>query len=308
MSDGKVHLPVMVGEVVAHLDCRPGKLYVDATVGAGGHGAAILEASGPDGYLVGIDQDLDVLTIAGETLGRYAGRFNLVHGNFRDLPAIIDRCGRGPADGLLFDLGISSWQIDSPERGFSFRADAPLDMRMDRSRGRTAAELIRNTRENELKKMIRDYGEEPRAGRIARVIKEASEQSRGLTTTELATAVEGVLGSGWTRGRRKIHPATRTFQALRIAVNDELQALKDLLDDLPELLNPAGRCCSLAYHSLEDRLVKNAFRDLAGRGMDRREPVVKVLTKKPLRPGEEEVQVNPRARSARLRAIRKLEG
>jgi 16S rRNA (cytosine1402-N4)-methyltransferase len=297
----------MVREVVAHLDCGPGKIFVDATVGGGGHAAAILEASSPDGTLVGMDRDGDILAVAEKALAKYRGRFELVHANFRDLAAVLEKLGRGPVDGLLLDLGISSWQVDTPERGFSFRAEAPLDMRMDRGEEMTAARLIRELPEEKLAEIIWKFGEERRSRVIARAVKQAVAEKRMSSTTVLAQVVKDAVGGRTPRGRRRLHPATRTFQALRIAVNREMESLEGVLRQLPAAVAPGGRCCCLAYHSLEDRLVKNAFRDLAGRGMEKRTPVVEVLTKKPLVPTGEEVRANPRSRSARLRAFRKLE-
>jgi 16S rRNA (cytosine1402-N4)-methyltransferase len=297
----------MVREVVAHLDCGPGKTFVDATVGGGGHAAAILEASSPDGTLVGIDRDGAILAETEKTLAKYRGRFELVHANFRDLAAVLEGLGMGPVDGLLLDLGISSWQVDTPERGFSFRAEAPLDMRMDRGEEMTAARLIRELPEEKLAEIIWKFGEERRSRVIARSIKRAVTAKMALTTTTLAQIVKEAVGGRMPRGRRRLHPATRTFQALRIAVNGEMEALEGVLRQLPAAIAPGGRCCCLAYHSLEDRLVKNAFRDLAGRGMEKMVPVVEVLTKKPLAPAEDEVRANPRSRSARFRAFRKLE-
>jgi 16S rRNA (cytosine1402-N4)-methyltransferase len=297
----------MVREVLAHLGCGPGKTFVDATVGGGGHAAAILEASSPDGTLVGIDRDRDILAVAEEALAKYRGRYELVHANFRDLATVLERLEKGPVDGLLLDLGISSWQVDTPERGFSFRAEAPLDMRMDRGEEMTAARLIREMPEEKLAEIIWKFGEERRSRAIARAIKRAVTEKRMFTTTALAQVVKEAVGGRTPRGRRRLHPATRTFQALRIAVNREMDSLEGVLLQLPAAVAPGGRCCCLAYHSLEDRLVKNAFRDLAGRGMEKRTPVVEVLTKKPLVPAKDEVRANPRARSARLRAFRKLE-
>jgi 16S rRNA (cytosine1402-N4)-methyltransferase len=210
-------------------------------------------------------------------------------------------------DGLRLDLGISSWQVDTPERGFSFRTEAPLDMRMYRSEGMTAARLIRELPEEKLAEIIWKFGEERRSRVVARAIKRAVTVKRSLTTTALAQVVEKAIGGHTPRGRRRLHPATRTFQALRIAVNGEMEALEGVLRQLPAAVAPGGRCCCLAYHSLEDRLVKNAFRDLAGRGVEKIEPAVEVLTKKPLVPAEDEVRANPRSRSARFRAFRKLE-
>jgi len=295
----------MVGEVVALLACAPGRTYVDATVGCGGHAAAILEASSPDGSLIGIDRDGDALQEAEASLEAYRGRYTLRRADFRDLATILRQEGIGSVDGILLDLGISSLQVDRADRGFSFRNDGPLDMRMNREGGLTAEEFIRETSEEKLAMIIRTYGDERRAKRIARAVKDAADRGP-LSTRLLADTVQEALGGRRPR-KGRIHPATRTFQALRIAVNDEMQALTDVLDDMPGMLLPGGRCCCIAYHSLEDRIVKNAFRDQAGRGMDRREPVVDLLTKKPLRPTPEEVDSNPRSRSARLRAMRKKE-
>ena len=305
MREKKIHQPVMVSEVVAFLACAPGRTYVDATVGCGGHAAAILEASSPDGSLIGIDRDRDALQEAEASLEAYRGRYTLRRADFRDLASVLQKEGIGSVDGILLDLGISSLQVDRADRGFSFRNDGPLDMRMNRESGLTAEELIRETSEEKLAMLIRTYGDERRAKRIARAVKDAV--ARGpLSTRGLADTVQEALGGRRPR-KGRIHPATRTFQALRIAVNDEMQALEGVLDDMPGMLLPGGRCCCIAYHSLEDRIVKNAFRDQAGRGMDRREPVVDLLTKKPLRPAPEEVDSNPRSRSARLRAMRKKE-
>lgn len=297
-----VHEPVMVAEAVSALGCRPGGFWVDATLGAGGHAAAILESTAPDGFLLGIDRDREILKLAGERLAAYAGRFELAHGNFSELGAVLERAGKGPVNGVLLDLGISSLQIDRPERGFSFRADAPLDMRMDRTEGRTALDLVASAREEELARIIFEYGEEHRSRRIARAICLEREHAGALTTQRLAAAIAGAIGAGGPRGGR-IHPATRTFQALRIAVNRELEALAEVLAAIPGLLAPGGRACIISYHSLEDRAVKQAFRALAPPGRSRQPAAFELLTKKPQRPGKDELRRNPRARSARLRAI-----
>lgn len=307
MAESGYHLPVMVGEVVEYLDCGPGKLFVDATVGGGGHAAALLEASGPDGFLIGIDRDREALAETEKRLAGYEGRYLLAQGNFGELGSLLDRLGRTEVDGLLLDLGISSRQVDDRERGFSFRTEAALDMRMDQGEELTAERLIRESSEKELTDIIRTYGEEPRGRAIARAIHRAVEEGGALTTTGLAETI-AAAGGRQPRGRRWIHPATRTFQALRIAVNREMEALESVMDQLPRILSPGGRCCCLSYHSLEDRIVKNTFRELAGRGPAKLEAVLEVLTKKPLRPGDEETRRNPRARSARFRAARKKEG
>lgn len=297
-----VHDPVMVAEAVKALGCRPGGFWVDATLGAGGHAAAILEATAPDGFLLGIDRDREILELAAQHLAGHERRFELVHGNFSEVGDIVAGAGRGLADGVLIDLGLSSLQLDEAERGFSFRADAPLDMRMDREQGETALDLVTRAREEELARIIYEYGEEPKSRRIARAI--CRERGRGgaMTTKRLAELVAGAVGGHGPRGGR-IHPATRTFQALRIAVNAELDALAAALAALPALLAPGGRACVIAYHSLEDRAVKQAFRSLARRGPSGEPAAFALLTKKPERPGDEELRRNPRSRSARLRAI-----
>jgi len=297
-----VHDPVMVAEVVSALGCRPGGLWVDATIGAGGHAAAILEQTAPDGFLLGIDRDREILELAAGHLGPHAGRFELVQGNFGELEAILARTGRGPVNGVLIDLGLSSLQLDLPERGFSFRADAPLDMRMDRGQPGTALDLVSSAREEELARIIFEYGEETRSRRIARAICRERERGGAMTTQRLASAVAAAIGGQGPRGGR-IHPATRTFQALRIAVNRELEALASALAAIPALLAPGGRACIIAYHSLEDRAVKQAFRALTHRARAAEPAAFTLLTKKPGRPGEEELRRNPRSRSARLRAI-----
>jgi 16S rRNA (cytosine1402-N4)-methyltransferase len=290
----------MAREAVEALGCRPGGTWVDATVGAGGHAAAILAATAPDGFLLGIDRDREILAAAAQRLTAYAGRFALAHGNFGDLAAIVAaEVPGGVVDGVLMDLGISSLQVDDPGRGFSFRADAPLDMRMDREADGTALDLVLGADEEELARVIFVYGEERKSRRIARAICRERERGGALTTATLATVVAGAVGGRGPRSAR-IHPATRTFQALRIAVNRELEALDLALAAVPGLLAPGGRFCVIAYHSLEDRAVKRAFQALARPGEG---AAFTRVTKKPLRPGPAELAANPRSRSARLRAV-----
>ena len=288
-----MHTPVMVPEVLELLGPSPGDRFVDATVGLGGHAEAILERVLPGGRLLGLDCDVDALGRARERLRRFGEAVDLVQGNFRDLAAHVADWG-GPADGVLFDLGVSSLQLETSARGFSFSLDGPLDMRMDTTRGRTAAELLRRISARELERILRDFGQERYARRIARAIVE--NRRRLKTTGDLATLVERVVP----RRERRIHPATRTFQALRIAVNDELGALDRALADLPQWLAPGGRVAVISFHSLEDRIVKTRFRRFEAEGQ------LVVLTKKPLRPTAEEVAANPRARSARLRGARRV--
>ena len=303
----------MPDETVALLSPRAGGVYCDATLGGGGHAERILRASEPDGRLIGIDRDPAALAAAGARLSPFGERVTLVHGAFGDARAILTRLGVVPIDGFVLDLGVSSPQLDRGERGFSFRQPGPLDMRMDPTGGETAEALIRRIGVDELADILRRYGEERYAGRIARAIKEAVMDGSVTSTTELAALVARAVP---TRERHK-DPATRTFQALRIAVNDELGQLERFLADFPSLVRPGGRVVVIAFHSLEDGLVKNRFRDLAKESgyppdiaakMGLPPPVVKVLTRKPLEPSDEEVARNPRARSAKLRGAELREG
>ena len=287
---GSGHEPVLLAETMELLRVRPGGLYVDGTVGLAGHAAAVLRASAPDGRLVGFDRDGETLERARAALAPFGARVRLEHADYREAPRLI---GSERPDGILLDLGISSVQLDTAERGFSFNADGPLDMRMDRSRGLSAAEVVNRTRESELADLIYRYGEERASRRIARAIVSARERRHFETTAELAAVVRRAAG----RQRRPgLDPATRTFQALRIHVNQELTGLGDAVTALADTLAPGGRLVVIAFHSLEDREVKQSFRAAAARGFA-------LLTKKPLRPGEDEVRRNPRSRSARLRAL-----
>jgi 16S rRNA (cytosine1402-N4)-methyltransferase len=290
MGSDAIHVPVLLAETLELLAVKPGGLWVDGTVGLGGHAEAVLRASAPDGRLLGLDRDGETLERAKKRLAAFGGRARLEPGDHREIP---ERLGGEKADGILLDLGISSVQLDDPGRGFSFQAEGPLDMRMDRSRGETAADLVNRMRERDLADLIYAYGEEPASRRIARAIVEARARQPIATTTELADVVRRAAG----RSRRPgLHPATRTFQALRIRVNGELDGLGEALERAASCLRPGGRLVVIAFHSLEDRAAKEAFRALAARGF-------RPLTRKPVRPGEAEVRVNPRARSARLRAL-----
>lgn len=291
------HVPVMRGEVVAALQPGRGGLFVDGTVGLGGHAAALLEA-GADRVL-GLDRDTEALAIARERLAPWGERAVLVHADYRNLPAVLAERGSGPVDGVLADLGVSSLQLEGEGRGFSFQRDEPLDMRMDRSAGPTAADLVAALGEEELADVIYQFGEERYSRRIARAIVAARRQSPVTTTGQLASIVRRAVPR---RGYSPIHPATRTFQALRIRVNDELTGLDRFLEDACALLAPGGRLAVIAFHSLEDRVVKHTLRRLAG---DER-LALRLLTKKPQQPADDEVAANPRARSAHLRAVERL--
>jgi len=288
-SSARWHEPVMVQEVLRFLDPRPGKLVVDATVGTGGHAEAILERGAE---LIGIDRDPLALEVARERLSRFGKRFLLIQDNFRHLVQILRDHGVQEVDGVLFDLGMSSFQLEDPKRGFSFLKEGPLDMRMDPSQDLTAYEIVNRWSERDIARILREYGEERYARRIARTIV----KSRPIeTTTQLARIVARCYPPGYHR----IHPATRTFQALRIAVNDELNALREGLLAAIKVLRPGGVVVAISFHSLEDRIVKRTFRQrwIAGE--------VEILTKKPLTPTAEEVEKNPRSRSAKFRAARK---
>jgi 16S rRNA (cytosine1402-N4)-methyltransferase len=284
------HEPVLLEPALEMLAVRAGGLYVDGTVGLGGHAAELLRRSAPDGRLLGLDRDAETLERARERLQEFGDRARLVHADWRDLPRLL--ADQRP-QGVLLDLGVSSVQLDTPERGFSFRTDGPLDMRMDRSGGATAADVVNRLPENELADVIFRYGEERASRRIARAIAQARQKAHLRTTDELARVVRGAAGRARKPG---LDAATLTFQALRIFVNRELDNLREALQAIAARLAPGGRLVVIAFHSLEDREVKNAFRELAREDF-------KLLTKKPVRPSEAEKARNPRARSARLRAL-----
>jgi 16S rRNA (cytosine1402-N4)-methyltransferase len=303
------HIPVLVAESLELLAPERGGRFVDCTVGLGGHAEALLAAS-PRVELVGLDRDPAALARAGERLAPFGSRVRLVEGRFGELPEHLARLGALPIDGLLADLGVSSLQLDTAGRGFSFRRAGPLDMRMGRDE-RSAAEWIDEASEEELVTILRDYGEEREATRVARAILRARAAAPLATTDDLARAVAEAKPGRTHDGR--VDVATRTFQALRIAVNDELGELERLMASAAQLLARDGRLVVISYHSLEDRIVKNRLRELARGVVDQttgrtaaETRLLELLTKKPLRPSQEEVDRNPRARSARLRAARRL--
>ncbi len=309
------HFSVLSREVLAALAPRSGGIYCDATVGLGGHGRQILEMSHPDGRLIAIDRDADALATARERLASFGQRVQFFHAPFSAILEVLHTAGLSGVDGCLADLGVSSPQLDRAERGFSFRADGPLDMRMDASSGKTAADLVRDLSESELADLLFELGEEPAARRVARAICRARVEAPIVTTGSLADLVGRILPS---HGGIKKHPATKTFQALRMAVNDELGQLASFLDHAPSVLNPGGRLAVISFHSLEDRLVKNRLRALSklpdtvapGEGFpedaDKTPPVFRLLSRKAIFPSDEETKHNPRARSARLRAAEKI--
>lgn len=308
------HIPVMRSEVLEYLNCRPGKIFVDGTLGGAGHARDICERIMPDGLLIGIDQDPAAIANAGIVLEPFAARVRLVHENFAQLPNVLSQLGIPGVDGILLDLGLSLNQLENSGRGFSFQREEPLDMRMDPRAPETAADLVNGLAEDELRRIFQEYGEERFAGRIARRIAAERRRAPVRTSGELARLVCAAV-PGRTSGRSRIHPATRVFMALRIAVNRELERLAEFLDQVPHCLNREGRLCILAFHSLEDRIVKHRLRALAqGRqpespfatNRERVPGALKVLTKKVLRPGPEEIAANPMARSTRLRAAERV--
>jgi 16S rRNA (cytosine1402-N4)-methyltransferase len=313
MQEG--HLPVLVEEVMSMLSPAPDSLQIDATVGGGGHTERILEATTPGGRLLGLDADgAAIARVAGRLQPRFGDRLVLRQANFRELATVAPEAGFGAVDGLLFDLGLSSFQLADRERGFGFRTGGPLDMRFDTSRGVPAAELLATLDATELTALFRRYGEERQAPRIARAIV-ADRKTQPITTAEDLAALVERVAPGNPRVRRRIHPATRVFQALRIAVNEELEALQDGLAAAVDLLRPGGRLVVLSYHSLEDRIVKR-FIAAERRGcvcppelpvcVCGRNPRLRLVTRPSLTPSPAEIAANPRARSARLRAAERL--
>jgi 16S rRNA (cytosine1402-N4)-methyltransferase len=308
------HVPVMADEVITMLAPRAGTLHIDATLGGGGHAARILAASDPDGRLLGLDADGAAIASARERLAGYGDRLRLRQANFRELATVAPAEGFGAVDGCLFDLGLSSDQLADAGRGFGIRTGGRLDMRFDTTRGVPAADLIASLDLKELTALFRRYGEEPFAGRIARAIVEARRTAPLETADELAAVIERVAPAR-APGRRRVHPATRVFQALRIAVNEELDALQEGLAAAVTLLRPGGRLVVLSYHSLEDRIVKR-FLQAERRGcicppvapvcVCGHQPRLRLVVSKGLVPEEAELAVNPRARSARLRAAERL--
>jgi len=287
---------VLVTDVVTWLAPRPDGWYVDGTLGLGGHTAALLEAGA--GHVVGIDRDQDALAIARERLARFGDRVTFVHADYRSLRDVLDRIGRPAVDGVLVDLGVSSMQLDEADRGFSFRQDGPLDMRMDRSSGEPLSAWLATVDEETLANVIYEFGEERKSRRVARAIVAARDETPFTRTTQLAAVVRRAVGGGWQR----VDPATRTFQALRIWINRELDGLEAFLESGLACLAPGGRMAVIAFHSLEDRVVKHTWRRLAQADA----ATVRLLTRRPVVPNDEEAGRNPRARSARLRVVERV--
>ena len=306
------HIPVLLKECIDGLNIKPDGIYVDGTLGRAGH-SSVIAGKLTTGMLIGIDRDETAILEAGKKLEQFGGRVRLVHGNFRDVCSILDELGVEKADGMLFDLGVSSPQLDDSSRGFSYMADAPLDMRMDKSSPLSAYEIVNMWDEQEIKKILFDYGEERYAPRIAALIAKKRGEKPIETTFELVDIIRQAMPASALR--EKQHPAKRTFQAIRIAVNDELGSIADMLAGAADRLNTGGRLCVIIFHSLEDRIVKNAFAAKEKGCTCPKDfpvcvcgfkPTLKTLTRKPIVPGEEELKINPRSRSAKLRSAERV--
>ena len=308
------HIPVMLNEAIHYLNCRPGKTYADCTLGGSGHARAICERIQPDGLFIGIDQDIDAITNAQTALQAYSSNIHLFHGNFIDLPQFLAQIKIDAVDGILLDLGLSLHQLENSGRGFSFNKDEPLDMRMDHRSETRAGDLVNTLAEQELQKIFKDYGEERWAKQIARKIVKERGQKKIQTSKELAQIVKSAVPRR-SPAEQRIHPATRVFMALRIAVNKELEVLNRFMAEVAAWLNPKGRLCVLSFHSLEDRIVKQHIKAMATgcicppklpECVCGKKSIMRMLTKKVQRPGEQEIASNPMARSTRLRAAEKL--
>lgn len=293
------HIPAMLAEVMQYLEPKPGQTIVDATTGTGGHSEAILRAIGEGGTLIDMDRDEESLATARERLAALPGQKHFVHANFCELDSALKELQIDSIDGILFDLGISSFQLLNPERGFSFQEEGPLDMRLDRESSISAYDLINNLNEDEISNLLWSFGQERWHNRIAHRLVQERERHPIATTSELKEIVMQSIPMRFRRHHYRVHPATRTFQAVRIAVNRELEVLESALCKAVEALKPGGRICVISFHSLEDRIVKHKFRAYASEGR------VEVLTRKPVQPAEEEVSQNPSSRSSKLRAAQK---
>jgi len=291
-----IHKPVLLKESVDFLTQNGGKIYVDCTLGGGGHAKEILKRR-EDIYLIGIDRDEEAIEIAKENLKEFEGRFSIYKANFKDLDLVLQEEGIEKVDGFLFDLGVSMYQLKG-ERGFTFQEDQPLDMRMDKEQTLTAYKVVNTYPERELIRILKEYGEEKFAVRIAKAIVQRRKKKPIETTGELVDLILSVVPEYYKHG--KIHPATRTFQAIRIEVNEELKSLKEALGKTPFHLNPKGRLVVISFHSLEDRIVKHFMKE------KEKEGILRIITKKPVTPSEEEIKENPASRSAKLRVAERI--
>ncbi len=294
------HTPVMFRETFEYLNFKPGQVIVDATLGLGGHSRGIIERLGATGILVAIDRDQESLALASEAFGSNSDKVKFAYGNFSELDTILKGLNIEHIDGILFDLGVSSFQLDDASRGFSFQSDGPLDMRMDKNSYICAYDLVNNLNEEELSHLLKTFGQERWHNRIARILVQERQRHPITTTGELSNIVSSAIPPRFRRFHYRIHPATRTFQAVRIAVNRELESLEAALTKAIGFLNPGGRICVISFHSLEDRIVKLTFKKFASEG------AIKIITPKPLTPCESEIKNNPRSRSAKFRVAEKI--
>ena len=301
------HIPVMAKEVIHYLNfSKGGDVYIDCTLGGGGHSKAILENMYPNGLLIGIDQDIEAIKTAEKELEAYSDRIKLVKGNFNSLKNILSNLKVEVISGIIFDLGVSSHQLREKERGFSFREDSRLDMRMDQTQNFDASMLVNSYSEKELIEVFEKYGEERFSKRIARSIVTERQKKPISTTKQLVGIILKSLPNAVKKGKWRIHPATRVFQAIRIEVNHELEVLEKALSQAIEVLGNQGRICIISYHSLEDRIVKNIFKEAKKEETPQKNYELKIITKKPIRPSFEEIKKNPNARSAKLRVAEKI--
>lgn len=293
-----VHNPVMLKEILKYLDPKAGETIIDCTIGLGGHSGEILKRISPGGRLIGIDRDSESLSLADKRLKKIGSSYRLIWDDFRNLDKVMSELELEEVDGMFFDLGVSSYQLENPERGFSIKFDGPLDMRMDRQSFISAYDLVNSLSEREISFILKAFGQEHWHNRIANILVRQRNKTSISSTRELTNIV--LKSMPYKQRRSRIHPATRTFQAFRIAVNRELEALEITLEKSVSFLRAGGHLCVISFHSLEDRIVKNKFRQFA------KEEILSILTKKPLIPQDEEIKINPRCRSAKLRVAQKL--
>ena len=300
MLEEKLHIPVMLPEVLEYLKLAPGQTIVDATLGTGGHSLEILKRITPGGRLIGIDRDEDSLAICRQRLSQFQGSFELVHANFVDLDQVLQKLGVEKIDGIIFDLGISSYQLKDAQRGFSFQEEGPLDMRLDRTSYILAYDLVNNLNENEISHLLWTFGQERWHNRIAHLLIEERRNEPIATTKQLANLVMRAIPHRYRKSYYRIHPATRTFQAVRIAVNRELEILENAIRKAVAILGKQARICVISFHSLEDRVIKHTFRALKADG------IIDIITAKPLTPAAGEVELNPSSRSSKFRVAERL--
>jgi len=300
MLEGTLHVPVMLQEVLDYLKLAPGQIIVDATLGTGGHSLEILKRITPNGRLIGIDRDENSLAICRQRLSQFKDSTEFVHANFVDIDQVLANLGIEKIDGIVFDLGISSYQLFDPQRGFSFQEEGPLDMRLDKSSYISAYDLVNNLNENEISQMLWNFGQERWHNRIAHLLVQERRNEPIATTKQLANLVMRAIPHRYRRSYYRIHPATRTFQAVRIAVNRELEILESAVKKAVDILRKQARICVISFHSLEDRVIKHTFRALKADGL------IDIITAKPLTPGFGEMETNPSSRSSKFRVVERI--